>query len=309
LNHLDNNKDNYRRYTQQYFGIDGLNAPGVTTLDGTEMGGWIQYSLSPTVSAWLAHHYYLQWRYSKDRDFLKNRAYPWIKEVCRFLEGITKKDENGFRQLPLSSSPEINNNEITAWFPKNTHHDLALMRFAFQAGAELAQELGLKAEAVRWQKILGEFDDFPLTPQKELMIAPGFPYKESHRHLSHLMAIHPLGLIKWEDGELAQAIIKNSLAQLEAVGPQFWCGYSYSWLGSLQARAKNGHKAAQALRIFAQAFCLPNSFHANGDQTKSGYSSMTYRPFTLEGNMAFAAGLQEMLLQSYAGFIEIMPAI
>src|SRR5690606_13297977 len=180
----------------------------------------------------------------------------------------------------------INNNEITAWFPKNTHHDLALMRFAFQAGAELAQELGLKAEAVRWQKILGEFDDFPLTPQKELMIAPGFPYKESHRHLSHLMAIHPLGLIKWEDGELAQAIIKNSLAQLEAVGPQFWCGYSYSWLGSLQARAKNGEKAAQALRIFAQAFCLPNSFHANGDQTKSGYSSMTYRPFTLEGNMA-----------------------
>lgn len=309
LNHLDNNKDNYRRYTQQYFGIDGLNVPGVTTLDGTEMGGWIQYSLSPTVSAWLAHHYYLQWRYSKDRDFLKNRAYPWIKEVCRFLDGITKKDENGFRQLPLSSSPEINNNEITAWFPKNTHHDLALMRFAFQAGAELAQELGLKAEAVRWQKILGEFDDFPLTPQKELMIAPGFPYKESHRHLSHLMAIHPLGLIKWEDGELAQAIIKNSLAQLEAVGPQFWCGYSYSWLGSLQARAKNGEKAAQALRIFAQAFCLPNSFHANGDQTKSGYSSMTYRPFTLEGNMAFAAGLQEMLLQSYAGFIEIMPAI
>src|SRR5690606_39689967 len=69
------------------------------------------------------------------------------------------------------------------------------------------------SDLVRWQKILGEFDDFPLTPQKELMIAPGFPYKESHRHLSHLMAIHPLGLIKWEDGELAQAIIKNSLAQ------------------------------------------------------------------------------------------------
>lgn len=47
----------------------------------------------------------------------------------------------------------------------------------------------------------------------------------------------------------------------------------------------------------------------NGDQTKSGYSKYQYRPFTLEGNFAFASGLQEMLLQSYAGFIEVMPAI
>jgi hypothetical protein len=47
----------------------------------------------------------------------------------------------------------------------------------------------------------------------------------------------------------------------------------------------------------------------NGDQTKSGYSNFTYRPFTLEGNFAFAAGLQEMLLQSYAGQIELFPAV
>lgn len=76
LDHLDQNKANYRRYTQQYFGHNGLNVPGVTTLDGTEMGGWIQYSLSPTVSSWLAQHYYLQWRYSMDRAFLNDRAYP-----------------------------------------------------------------------------------------------------------------------------------------------------------------------------------------------------------------------------------------
>ncbi|MEY4867972.1 MAG: hypothetical protein RIT36_871, partial [Bacteroidota bacterium] len=67
LDHLDQNKENYKRYTKLYFGIDGLNAPGVTTLEGTEMGGWIQYALSPTVSSWLSHHYYLQWRYSMDK--------------------------------------------------------------------------------------------------------------------------------------------------------------------------------------------------------------------------------------------------
>jgi hypothetical protein len=123
------------------------------------------------------------------------------------------------------------------------------------------------------------------------------------------MAIHPLGLIKWEDGEKARTIIRNSIRALDSVGPAMWCGYSYSWLANLKARAKDGAGAAKALEIFSKAFCLKNSFHVNGDQTKSGYSTFVYRPFTLEGNFAFAAGLQEMLLQSYAGFIEVFPAV
>lgn len=47
----------------------------------------------------------------------------------------------------------------------------------------------------------------------------------------------------------------------------------------------------------------------NGDQSGKGYSRFTYRPFTLEGNFATAAGIQEMLLQSYSGAIRVFPAI
>jgi alpha-L-fucosidase 2 len=75
------------------------------------------------------------------------------------------------------------------------------------------------------------------------------------------------------------------------------------------ARARNGEKAANALRIFATCFCLPNTFHVNGDQSGTGKSRFTYRPFTLEGNFAFAAGLQEMLLQSQGGILRLFPAI
>lgn len=309
LDHLDANKNNYKRYTKTYFAKEGLAVPGVTTLDGTEMGGWIQYSLSPTVSAWLAHHYYLQWRYGMDREFLRKRAYPWINETAQFLENITYQDESGHRKLPISSSPEINDNSIDAWFQQNTNYDLALMKFVFKAAAEMAEELGLKTEAEHWQKINSEFSGFAISPKKELMIAPGFPYKQSHRHFSNLMAIHPLGLIKWEDGTASQSIIKNSIHLLDSIGPAHWCGYSYAWLANLKARAKDGEGAANALQIFAKAFCSINSFHVNGDQTKKGYSESTDRPFTLEGNFAFAAGLQEMLLQSYAGSIEVFPAI
>ncbi|MCE7062256.1 glycosyl hydrolase family 95 catalytic domain-containing protein [Dyadobacter sp. CY343] len=309
LDHLDENKKNYLRYTEDYFGVKGLAVPGVTTLDGTEMGGWIQYSLSPTVSGWLAQHYYLQWRYSMDKTFLKDRAYPWFKEVCAFFEHITVKNEKGQRQLPISSSPEIHNNSLEAWFSQTTNYDLSIIKFTLTAGAEIALAMGDKAQADKWQGILKEFPDYAKTAEHELMFAPGHPYNESHRHFSNVMAIHPLGLIKWEDGEEAQQTIKNTIALLDKVGPDYWCGYSYSWLANLKARAKDGAGARDALATFAKAFCLPNSFHANGDQTKSGLSKFTYRPFTLEGNFAFASGLQEMMLQSYAGFIQIMPAL
>jgi hypothetical protein len=72
LDHLDGNRAAYKAYTKRYFGVDGLNVPGVTTLDGKEMGGWIQY-----VQRWAhgGHHYWLHWRYSMD-GFLRTRAYP-----------------------------------------------------------------------------------------------------------------------------------------------------------------------------------------------------------------------------------------
>jgi len=309
LDHLDENKANYKRYTKQFFGKEGLAVPGVTTLDGTEMGGWIQYSLSPTVSSWLAQHYYLHWRYSMDRNFLQKRAYPWVRDVAVFLENITSVENSGHRKLPISSSPEINNNSLDAWFDQNTNYDLSLMKFTFKAAAELASELGLKADAARWEKRGSEFNDFALTPARELMFSPTMPYNQSHRHFSHAMAIYPLGLIRWEDGDTARAVITNTLKLLDKIGPSEWCGYSYAWLASLKARAKDGTGAIEALDIFRKAFCSVNSFHLNGDQTKSGYSNFQYRPFTLEGNFAYASGLQEMLLQSYAGFIEVLPAI
>jgi alpha-L-fucosidase 2 len=309
LDHLDQNRQAYRDYTKWFYQTDGINVPGVTTLTGVPMGGWIQYSFSPTVSSWLAQHYYLQWRYSMDRDFLKKRAYPWFKEVATFLEKNTFLNAQGQRQLPISSSPEINDNKVTAWFSENTNYDLSLMRFTFSKAAELATELKLTQEAAHWQTLFGQFAPYAVSENAELKFAPSLPYNESHRHFSHVMAIHPLGEIRWENGENDQKIIRNSLALLDKIGPDWWCGYSYAWLGSLKARAKDGVGAAKTLRTFATAFCLPNSFHVNGDQTKSGLSKFTYRPFTLEGNFAFAAGVQEMLVQSYAGFIEVFPAV
>ena len=308
LNWLWEIKPTAERYTRSYFGTGGLNVPGVATLQGEPMGGWIQYSFGPTVSAWLAQHFYLHWRYTLDRKFLADRAYPYISSVAQFLDEFSVKDSAGLRRLPLSSSPEINDNSPSAWFSATTNFDLGMIRFTFEKAAELANELGLRQDAEKWAGLLKQWPGFA-TDSTGFEFAPGYPYRESHRHFSHLIGWHPLGVIDWSQGPEQQAIITNTLRTLEKFGPDWWCGYSYSWAGNLYARAFDGERAAGALRTFATCFTLPNSFHVNGDQTKSGKSKFVYRPFTLEGNFAFASGLQEMLIQSHSGVIRVFPAV
>jgi len=310
VNWLWETKENARAWTGRFFGLPGLNVPMTADLNQEQIGGWHQYTHSSTTAAWLAHHFYLQWRYSMDRKFLNNRAYPWLREVSVFLEAVTEKGADGKRTLPLSSSPEINDNRIEAWFPTITNYDLALIRWAFEKTAELAVEAGKGEEAQHWREALTKMPNFALDEKsKKMLVAKDYPLAFSHRHFSHLMAIHPLGLINWENGLEDQAIIKASLADLEQSGTSLWTGYSFSWLANLAARARDGEKAEKALEVFSTAFCLRNSFHCNGDQSGKGYSNFRYRPFTLEGNFAAAAGLQEMLLQSYSGTIRIFPAV
>lgn len=306
-NWLWNSKPVFEKYTQHYFGVAGLNVPGVTTLEGKEMGGWIQYSCSPTVAGWLAHHFYLEWSYSKDSVFLKEKAYPWIKEVAMFFENVSLI-ENGKRKLPLSSSPEINDNKISAWFTETTNYDLAIIRWTYSKASELAEELGLNEEAIQWRDLLAKWPELSLDSAGSLAVAPKIPYTESHRHFSHLMAFHPLGMLQYSNSR-DKEIIDASMGVLEKNGSMNWVGYSFSWQANMYARMKQGEKAAETLQKFASCFVLPNGFHVNGDQCEGKLSSYRYRPFTLEGNFAYAAALQEMLLQSNEGVIEVFPAV
>ena len=309
LNTLWSQRDVYRQFTKDFFGKDGINIPGACTLDGYAIGGWTQNSFSQTTAAWVAHHFYLHWKYSADKVFLEQRGYPFMRDVAIFLELQTIVNDEGVRTLELSTSPEIYGNSLTAWFRNITNYDLALIKFVFRAAAEMADALGIEQEVEHWKKLEKQLPEFSVDKNGALCFAPGFPYNVSHRHMSHAMAIHPLGLLDVSNGDKDRKIIEATLDALYEYGPAWWTGYTYSWIGNLEARAGRGEKAAAALRTFAECFCLKNSFHANGDQTKSGKSNFHYRPFTLEGNFAFAAGIQEMLIQSHSGIITLFPAI
>ena len=201
INWLWDHRNDFKKYTRQFYGTSGLNVPGVTTLEGAPMGGWIQYSFGPTVGAWLGQHFYWHWKYSMDTGFLRQKAYPWISDVALHLEELSVKGEDGRRKLPLSSSPEINNNSRDAWFDQTTNYDLALIRWTYTKAAEMAGVLGKTSEAKHWQQLLSEWPGFAIDDQEGFMIAPNVPFHQSHRHFSHQMAYHPLGLVDWSNGK------------------------------------------------------------------------------------------------------------
>ena len=227
-----------------------MNVPRVY-LTGEPMGGWVQYSMSPTVGAWLSQHFYLQWKYSADRVFLKERAYPFLKDVVTYLEQISVVDADGVRRLPLSSSPEIFDNSIDAWFKDMTNYDLSLMHFAFNAASELASELELTDEAGHWKAVGAQLPDLNLDEDGFWPLRKGFPYDESHRHFpSHVYP--PLGLIDWSQ-ERIPGDNKSDFKEVQDFGTDYWWAIPIAGSGNMKARAFDGERAADALRTLPNA--------------------------------------------------------
>jgi alpha-L-fucosidase 2 len=348
LDYLWNLMPTFRQFARDFYDAPGAAVPGVMSLAGQPLGGWGQYSLSPTMGAWNAHLFYLHWRHTGDDAFLRERAYPFCREIGECLRALLKPDTNGVLVLPLSSSPEIFDNSRRAFLKPNSNYDLASLRMLFLALAEMAEATGDIAEAAKWLALdrqLGGWhvaksstgappasgNSSAASQQKRKTNAAGTavllsegtllldettPFPGSHRHLSNLMPLHPFNLITADGGERDQQIISASMKDWDSKGTSAWCGYSFSWMACLRARIGDAEAALRNLDIYARAFILRNGFHANGDQTKSGFSSMTYRPFTLEGNFLAMDAVHEMLLQSWnaspgtnaPGVIRLFPA-
>jgi alpha-L-fucosidase 2 len=299
LDYLWDRLPTFRQFAQDFYGTPGAAVPGVMSLAGQPLGGWGQYSLSPTMGAWNAHLFYLHWRHTGDDQFLRDRAYPFCREIAVCLQALLKPDTNGVLVLPLSSSPEIFDNTRRAFLTPNSNYDLASLKMLFLALAEMAEARGEQKDAANWLATAKQLGAFHAKADGTLLLDESNPLPGSHRHLSNLMPLHPFNLITGDGGARDREIITASLKDWDSKGTSGWCGYSFSWMACLRARVGDAEAALRNLDIYARAFILRNGFHANGDQTKSGFSGMTYRPFTLEGNFLAMEAVHEMLLQSW----------
>ena len=306
LDYLWDLRDAFRRYAHDFFGVEGLLIPGVSTIDGKPMGGWAQYAMSPTMSIWTAQSFDEYYLYTGDEVFLKERCYPFMSEIGEAILGILV-ERDGRLYLPVSSSPEIHDNNREAYLEPNSNFDLALMRYLYITLERYAEQLGDAENKGRWASALAGLDDIALDGDR-ILLCKGEGLNESHRHFSHLMCLYPLHLIN-HDSKRNRAIYSRTLHELERLGTGMWIGFSYGMAAQIYAMAENGNGAYQYLHTFAHGFVGENGFHLNGDFKHYGYSTFHYRPFTLESSFGFCDALHEMLMQDHMGYIHLFPAI
>ena len=302
-------KPAYEKFAKDFFGVDGLLLPSCSTLDGKAMGGWAQYSLSPTMTIWAAQSYDEYYLYTGDEKFLKNRAYPFFKEIGQAIKGLLR-EKNGKLYLPVSTSPEIFDNERKSYLEPDSNFDLSLLIYLFKTLKGYAEKLGEneKKHAEEYEEILDKLDDLAIDGSGVVMLDKTQYLPESHRHFSHVMCLYPLHLINYDTDE-HKKIYENTIKNLEILGTGYWVGFSFAMSAQIYAMAKNGNAAAERLGQFCKGFVAENGFHLNGDFKHYGYTQWHYRPFTLESSFGFCDALHEMLLQDHQGFIELFPAI
>ncbi len=304
IDYLWNCKDIAAEFAKKFLGTEGICLPGVMSINGKALGGWPMYSLSPTHQIWLCQSFEQYYRYTGDMEFLKEKAWVYFEETAKCITALLEEKE-GYYYLPVSSSPEIHDDEKESWLTPNSNYDLALMHYLYQTLITFAKILN-NGQEEKWQQIYQKLPKLAVNEKHVLMLSPDESLKESHRHLSNAMAICPLYLYQYDkDWEVIDATVLD----YEFLGTGMWVGFSFAWMSHLYSVQRNGEGAYEQLRIFWESFCSPNGFHLNGDYKKRGYTTFHYRPFTLESNMYAADALQEMLFQMRDGNIELFAAV
>lgn len=293
------------KFAKKYYGVDGLCLPSVMDVRGHALGGWAQYALSPTNQLWLclimARHYH----FTCNKSYF-NKIYPYFNKVGEMILGILK-EVDGYYRLPLSSSPEINDNRLSSWLTPNSNYDLALIRAFMAELATLSGIAGDESKKIEWLNHLKKTEKLAIDDRNVLKISRDKTLNASHRHLSHCMAIYPLRTMRYE-GE-NKVIIDSTITDIESLGKKYWVGYTYGWLANLHIVQRNGDKAYKLINDFFDYFCTANGFHVNGDYTDKTDCGMKYRYFTLEGNFLATDAINNMLLYSECDGTVLFPAI
>lgn len=287
------------RMAREFYGQDGI-------------AGDYPHALYYSIWPWCAQFLWDYYRYSLDREFLKEKAYPLFKRILRFFEGIVEADgESGtygvFPDISPEQGPLTRNSVSTLSTVKH------LLRIAVEANRLLGEA---EEDRRRWSELAERLAPYPTGESKRygpvLRDSEWAPADMHLRHPSLLMPIYPIGELSKHSAPELRQLAENTLRYAEHHTE--YGVFQFGWLSCAASRLGKGNAAIRLL--YEQGIDLSlrsNGLFAEETERWMNYCNITneplYHPHMMEASGEVVAAINEMLLQSWSGAIEVFPAI